>query len=478
MGVQVLINKNKHFFKKKPLEILGNFGKKVFISIIILVILFFLFNFAALLLLNIFPDFFNGIDYKSIPPTLISISFTLLGFGLTLRNLLLGRDNQMYTGFSMKSLITAGTPIYSKICWYLVIAIPLSSIVLYFFGYRRQLYFYTLLSAICMVIYFVNVLRLLKKETYQKTISYIVIDQIYDLQNEYINQHRDEFFNKLFKDKNDIPEAIIIFGLLINSFAEVVTKNDNYIFQRFRKYFARTTIQRKLRKQLKSKQYNCDEIVIKSFSLYSYEFFFRMLKNSDNNDKSINQCIDMIKTFIIEQKVRIDLLSNSKVIINLTKDIVNLDNYKTNTSISNGKKHEMKHKNENKYYLLFNLLLGMFSAGISLLSLSEFQQLYNGIIQRCIKNSTILSKSKISAIVVVIILYDEISDIKLKKISYKELFYLYNEMIDDTSDIDFLFLEEFLSGDFYINTERIKLKDSFNTLKEKNTDGTKTILFL
>lgn len=106
-------------------------------------------NFVHLINLDIDDSIFSSI---------IEIYFTLLGFAITFRSILIGMHTSRFNGFSMRNLINYGTDWICKFLWYIILILPFLGLFDYIKGYRFRLIIIAFVLGICVIIYFATII--------------------------------------------------------------------------------------------------------------------------------------------------------------------------------------------------------------------------------------------------------------------------------------------------------------------------------
>lgn len=156
----------------------------------------------------------NNID-TGITGTLIGSTFSLMGFSVTLRNLLISKDSTKYNEFSLKEIIEVSHTFFGRLLWYIILIIPIHCLCLYMAGYRRRLFFYLALSIVCVIVYFFITLNRLNQDKYNKVVANILLENILNSDLEYGNNYytfrRKEYLEKISNSNNSKIEIINIF---------------------------------------------------------------------------------------------------------------------------------------------------------------------------------------------------------------------------------------------------------------------------
>lgn len=403
---------------------------------------------------------YNHIEYQNIQSTMISVSFTTLGFAITLRNILIGRDRDKYYGFSLKSIINYSTKAYSKICWYIIMLVPFMDIYLYFRGFKRQVIFFTLLSAMSMIIYFLTVLQRIRKDVHNETIAYIFIDNILNPHVVYFMEYKEELFQKLFCNSDTFPEVNLVFDYVLEYLYKIVC--DQYFLKYSHyKYIKMTSIQQNIRRRLKKTPLDSDTVkkALQTVSFYSYDYFNRLFQSK--RAQSIKPITEQIMQFIKHSHINVSILAMSR----MYKDCMN-------------QKTEIKKKNrlnDNAYLLFFNYLLGIMCAGINNLSFDEYRILTDKIAEICTEETVLLTRGEIDALSVLVLYYQEINggfDARSNgSPSYFDIIAYCRSMVKNTDDYDYILLERFLFEDFSIYNSQIKFGDALMACRNEFIEG-------
>lgn len=336
---------------------------------------------------------YDSMNYDDIKTTLISIAFTSLGFAITLRNILIGREHEKFFGFSVKAIIRYSTKTYSKICWYIIMIVPFMEIYLFVRGYRRQLIIYTLLSAVFMIIYFVTVLQRIRKDVNIETISYQFIDNILNPDDVYAEEYRKELFEKLFCESSTFPEVKQVFDGVLKNLYQIVF-DPCFLGTNFIKTIKMTELQKSIRRKMPKKSLDSPEVkkAIQTISLYTYEYYDHLF--CFDSSIGIKSMTEQLKLFVDNTGINVSVLAKSTI-------------YQDCMGFEHTNKDEAG-LNSNAYLLLSNYLLGMLCAGINHLSLAEYQKLTEEIARICVQKTVLLSGAEIYALSLLVMYYREL----------------------------------------------------------------------
>ena len=405
---------------------------------------------------------YDTIDYQSLQGVLISVSFTTLGFAFTFRNILIGRDNQLYFGFSMKSIIHYSTKLYCLLCWYVVLTVPFTMLFAYALGYRRQLFFYAALSSFCTILYFLSVMQRIKKQEFNNTVSYMLVDNIYATQEtNYTNEYKNEFFDKLFTDTILYPEHPIVFDNAFIAFYNMIAVSENKM-KRICSYFFQTVIQLQIKKELSQNSGKKFRELIQKFSLHSFTYYEHWY--GDKNDPaSVKGLIKHFRNFAEIAKDSVCFLPYS--------DIYN--QCAGNKTVE--KNNIIKRRcGNNSYLLIFNCLLGLFCSSARHCSVADYQILEEGISEVCEEYGILLGGSKISALALLVMYFTEASggysdNQKINKEYYSDVFMYSSLLAEKTTETDFNVIMGFLYHDFAVSQSEITIKD-IKKIRKKEYD--------
>lgn len=394
---------------------------------------------------------YDTIDYESLQGVLISVSFTTLGFAFTFRNILIGRDNQLYFGFSMKSIIHYSTKLYCLLCWYVVLTVPFTMLFAYALGFRRQLFFYVALSSFCTILYFLSVMQRIKKQEFNNTVSYMLVDNIYATQEtNYTYEYKNEFFDKLFADTILYPEHPIVFDNALIAFYNMIAFSDNKM-KRICSYFFQTVIQLQIKKELSPNKEKKSKDLIQKFSLYSFTYYEHWYRD-ENNPASATGLINHFRNFAEIAKNSVCFLSYSDI-------------YNQCAGNKTVEKNKIKRRcGNNSYLLIFNCLLGLFCSSARHCSVEDYKMLEEGISKVCEEYGILLSGSKISALALLVMYFTEASggyaeNQKVNREYYSDVFVYSSLLAEKTTETDFKVIMGFLYPDFAVSQSEITIKD-------------------
>ena len=397
---------------------------------------------------------YDVVDYDSIKTTMISISFTTLGFAITLRNILIGRDREKYFGFSVKTVIQYSTTIYCKICWYTILCVPFIDIMLYVLGYRRQLVFFTVLSVFCMIVYFVSVLKRIQKEVYNETIAYMMVENLLSPKKVYTEDFREEIFQKLFCDIDRFSEVNVVFDKFLN-FLYKAACYPKFLLKRTGT-MTWTIIQQTIRENYETMSKDTFITSIKSVSLYSFNYFDFLSEKYEIKFK-VNILLDEFSLFIDNTTISVVDLAKSEIYQHCLNESAHQQEEGT----------ELLSKN-NAYFLLFNYLLGLLCAGAYHLSLDDYKKLVNGISRICVEKTVLLTGSIISALSLMSMYYLEQADFfSLEEYKHQDIFDYCTSLAKETTEYEYRILEAYLFDNFSIYNSPVRFKDAYQVRKKE-----------
>lgn len=411
------------------------------------------------------PDFktiYDSMNYDGIQTTLISITFTSLGFAITLRNILIGREREKFFGFSVKAIIKYSTKTYSKICWYIIMIIPFMEIYLYVRGYRRQLIVYTLLSAVSMIIYFVTVLQRIRKDVNIEIIAYQFIDNILNPDDIYDKEYRTELIEKLFCESSTFPEVKQVFDDVLKNLYKIVCE-PRILKHRSIRTINMTELQKSIRRKMRKKPLDSAEVKksIQTVSLYSYDYYDHLFQFVPSI--GIKSMTEQLELFVDNTGINVSVLAKSSIY----QDCMGVESKFT----------KKNHFNSNAYLLLFNYLFGMLCAGINQMSLEEYRKLTDEIAKLCIEKKVLLSGAEIDALSLLVMYYQELvkgfESHQNSKITYSEAFQYGRFLAKRTEENDYLLLEKLLYKDFSIADSPFTLSNALSARRnefEKDND--------
>lgn len=368
--------------------------------------------------------------------SLISTSFTILGFSITVRNIIISRDLQRYTNFTFKTLIYEATSIKCKFAWYLIILIPGYSLILYSIGFRRQFYVLTFISVVCMLYYFYNSLKRLDNTVLRKTIVDLFIENMIDKSND-VDSNRKELFSKLCSE-NELEvfsvEQRSIFKLFYNEIHNIV-KMDGYEGMKRRYNYPR--IELSIKDSVDYDKNLIKDIALKS-SIYTYSYFDCTLKNIFLKKTYTEEKIDEVKKFVPEY-------------FNMV-----LEKY-----IDNGL--EIKNNNlQDKEYLIFvNTLFGIILSCLNNLSFIDNKELINDIYETLANREELVYTQIVPhfcAMIIVSINYLLVNNTSfLDTTSSYDILEFYKKYQSFTIDTDYSDLYKLIYNRFHIEDEIITM---------------------
>ena len=159
----------------------------------------------------------SAVDFKSTNGSFLGMLITIMGFSITIRNILISRETSKYKNFSTKRIIANSSNYLSLVLWYIILISSLYGIVLYVLGYQRQIVILVITSIISMLIYFWLTLHRLKDNQVQKILAELILN---DLLCENHVTYRRDLLKKLclLDDLNtSINDSYIVFNLFLKS---------------------------------------------------------------------------------------------------------------------------------------------------------------------------------------------------------------------------------------------------------------------
>ena len=423
----------------------------------------FVFLFSILILLHLFMNWISyKYDIKNCffevnPSTSISVNFTIMGFAITLKNILLRRDNQTFLNFSIKRLIETGDSFISKVFWYSLIVIPFFTIFLYIRGYEKQLFAYTFISGISIIGYFFDVIARINKTNYTKVISYQIIENLID--NIRFNhsivevEYKNEIFSKLCNEKNKgYSESDLVFLEFVKMLHSIILDKDR-ILKRKLLFWRNTNAKKKVdylwRKRLS--QSDKDE-AIKSISIYSFNYFDCIIKNNYKvffcEDKTLDNLIlkigELVKSFLSESSIY---------------PIIKKSVFKPKQ-----KKRAIVKKRE--YYLFLNFIMGILTAFALNCKINHVKDMTQVIKKICVSQKVIPNDSVIDAIAFVITYYLFSINCFNNTVCFDDFDEFATESFRNTYERDYNDLFDILYLNFSITDYQFCLKNSFETIIE------------
>ena len=412
---------------------------------------------------NCIIDFLNTVDFENLPRSLIATSFTLLGFGITSRNIIISKDNSKFNIFPISTLIDYSNNFTTQACWYLIVCIPFHSLAIYIMGHRRQIYFFVFLSSLCLIYYFFTVLSRIQKRNCENVVAYIIINNLLVIDDIKNTEHRKEIFQNLVDNKNSFILSKTIFSRTLEFFSKILQNKDENIRPRrilSKAFFTRTLIQKEIKQKWNNKsQDNLNDYhktIIKSFSIYAYDYFNSVLTSMDKSENQylLIQFNEIIKQFVsdnINQKKY-----QKQYLLNTLNSILPIQ-----VQEKKYKKHILKKKKleyYDKLYMLFiNIVFGLIVSCVTNLELNEFDSIID-LISETINDNNIY-----------------ISDDVLNTLSLHAFYYIFsNENIttkititEANEHIDYLLTHSSVMYSYYIEKclyEKFTIWDNSHTL--------------
>lgn len=456
------------------------------------------------------PNKFKFVS-DEIASSLIGITFTIFGFALTMRNLLVARQTSNYGGFSMRTIIDNSTNLISKSVWYLILTIPFLNLSIYFMGHRRCIYLFVFLSGICVVIFLSTVLHRLTKKNCRRTIEYIIIDNFFDTTELYKKEYRKEYFKQLIFDDSNRVEIQLTFIELLNILYDIIAKKDKYFKWYFPWYrLTRTAIQKNAQKKWKKMTEYNRIFIVKTFSEYSYIYFSNIICNYQESDyqnlliqfneiiryflNNNNLSIEIYGNYLKEKKMKIEKKYKKRYdkIKKIREKIRNSNRYREKYRKKQNKRYNQKYKKrckkrdrniakiikkrKNKYSyiillrtLYFNLVFGLLCACTSKMDLPQIKDITKKIADTSIGNNLLLSDSQIKILSLFAIYYAKENELLSQKIQTKKLYEYIFELFNNTSRSDFEFFKKSIYEEFTIYDYSNHLNEIYRSIiKEKN----------
>lgn len=293
-------NKKEHKIKKffKSLFLEDNMYFSILLSVILFLIL-------MTVLCQISHNWINTISLirnldTDLCKSLIGITFTIMGFSITIRNIIISRDMSSFSNFSLKNLIDENTSYFDKFIWYLILFIPIHLIIIYIIGYRKQIYVFAIISGLSMILYFFCTLRRLKRISLKETIVNILIDNMLIERNIEYSLERKKLINQLCYNQNKKlinVEHTELFKKYLKNLQEIVANRSyrklfkgNLIDSLFYWKIFLPQIERKINYTLKSKNdiEKKEKLILslsKEVSLYTFDYFNIFLNDIKKNNK-------------------------------------------------------------------------------------------------------------------------------------------------------------------------------------------------
>ena len=401
------------------------------------------------------PNILSIIDASSVNFTFVSIPFTILGFGVTLKNIILSKDSVTYNLFTLKALIEEGNSLVSSISWYLILCIPFYSVIIYALGYRRQLYFFLLVSSSAFIIHFFTILIRLRKKNCKKIVAYIIINNLFD-KDKRTTEYRKEVFQKLVNSDESKAESNMIFADSVDILSDIITNEEPFICSN-RHILTKTVIQKKIKENWDDLDADERNEFIKVFSLYVFDYFNSIIKDSNITEYDylivqFNRMIthytethfkekEYIKYYLHETQNKILVTIGAKPDESYTPSI---------KKFKKSRKKEFLSNYANLYMLYLNYILGLLSACIINMRLKDIKDIKDFISSSALKQNIFLSNSIINLLTLYILYYASKNYKLSPDISYQELSEYINDLIANTSFLYSEYIESQLFRDFTV----------------------------
>lgn len=412
----------------------------------------------------------NTVDYKNLPQSLIAISFTLLGFGITCRNIIISKDTSKFNIFPISTLIDYGNNFTTQACWYFVVCIPFYSLIIYIVGFRRQIYFFVFFSGMCLIYYFFTVLSRIRKENCENVVAYIIINNLLVIDNKKNIEYRKEIFQKLIDTKNSFILSKTIFSRTLIFFSKIVQNKDKHIRPRkilSKAFFTRTLIQKEIKQKWNNKSHDnlndYHKTIIKSFSIYSYDYFNSVLTSMDKSENQylLIQFNEIINQFVSDninqEKYQKQYLLNT--LNNILQIPVNKKEYK---------KHKLKKKKMEYYdklYMLFiNIVFGLIVSCVTNLELNEFDSIIKLLSETINDNNIYISDDVLNTLSLYAFYYVFSNENITTKITIAEAKEHINYLLFHSSNLYNNYIETCLFGKFTILEYSDTLDNIFNKI--------------
>ena len=383
------------------------------------------------------PNALIIVDPSSVNFSFVAILFTILGFGVTLKNIIISKDSVTYNLFSIKAIIEEGNTLISSASWYLIICIPFYSVILYALGCRRQLYFLLLLSASAFIVHFFTIIIRLQKKSCKKTVAYIIINNLFD-KDKRRTEYRKEIFQKLVNSDESKAESNMIFSESVNILSDIITGKESFICSK-RHLLTKTAIQKKIKDRWD--EFNsCDKAeLIKSYSLYVFDYFNSVFKDSSaaEYDYLVVQFTQLFDHFVDDHFKKEDII---KIYLQLIqRNILDCIEAAPEISCTQFMENITKEKMEKEFWdyvylytLIINTVLGLLAACITNMGLNNIKCIINNISDTL--NKKLFLSDSIINLLSLYILYYAVKNNRIKEnITYREFYTFLNDLYRDVS---------------------------------------------
>lgn len=173
----------------------------------------------------------NILEKSNLSGTFIGITFTIMGFSITVKNILIGKESTYFSNFSMKILLQNSIQNIYNFLWYVIICSPFLSIIFSAIIKEPYLGIIAILSGICMILYFSIALSYLTKQKLNNVVVNLFLKNI--ITNFKIENHnpslnfivcRKELFSKLFFNEKGLltEESVNVYFLFIKKLNNII----------------------------------------------------------------------------------------------------------------------------------------------------------------------------------------------------------------------------------------------------------------
>lgn len=403
---------------------------------------------------NCIIDLLNTVDSENLPRSLIATSFTLLGFGITSRNIIISKDNSKFNIFPISTLIDYSNNFTTQACWYLIVCIPFYSLAIYIMGYRRQIYFFVFLSALCLIYYFFTVLSRIHKDNCENVVAYIIINNLLVIDDIKNTEYRKEIFQKLVDNKNSFILSKTIFSRTLELFSEILQNKDKHICPHkilSITHFTRTLIQKEIKQKWNNKSHknlnDYQKTIIKSFSIYAYDYFNSVLTSMDNSENQylLIQFNEIIKQFV-SNNINQEKYQKQYLLNTINHILPNQAKKQKNCTFN---KRNMEYYD--KLYILFlNTVFGLIVACIKNMELNEFKSIIKQISKTIKDNNIFISDDVLNSLTLYAYYYIFSNQNATTKITITEAKEHINHLLFYSSNLYNNYIETCIYGKFTI----------------------------
>lgn len=332
---------------------------------------------------------------SSIEGTIISVSFTLLGFAITTKNILISRYSQFFSRVPFKFIFDNNQNNIYLICWKIIAYTPFCIITLYILGCKRLLIIPMFFSAIVFLLYFFFTYKMISgREKAKNTIANLLLENTLLDENSEVKITRKSLLGKLCSDNNlniTNSDYISTFRTYI-SFTQNVFLNDNIqnndklkeqskimlyaikIFEKLKKFFLYSEVKKRIDYKLETDD-EAKTKISENIIFYTFDYFNYTFKTNYMDSRKIPA--------IYDEQFNIEYIIQSIIIL-------------FNTGLYNAQKNNLKSFSDDsfsnfmktlsfKYYI--NGMFGLMLACIINLNFSNFKKIISFLNEnlKCVK---------------------------------------------------------------------------------------------